>query len=180
MDSDSVEMDTSPTTTTTEDTNITHVPPSTSIVSDSLSIQSNLLSLNTLHPERELTSSSLSDETFKIPELPSIIKGMPADIAHILALGLNEPDPAEDLQAQPTSNYEQVVRELKENAGFSTVKEAEKVQEQVMTTGLAGGERSDLAGIEEEMTKSGVPRPLTNVVDGEEEMEVKLILERDS
>lgn len=88
-------------------------------------------------------------ETFKVPLPPPLaqsLHGLPADIEHILSLGANEPDAHE---LPPTSNYEKVVKDLREKAGFG-----------------ATGADDTLGAIEREMSAGGVPR-LASAVEGE-------------
>jgi hypothetical protein len=103
-------------------------------------------------------------EVFKVPALPPPgLHGLPADIEHILSLGANEKDPAEEDGNRGTTNYEQVVREMKEKAGFGTgqvkMDEGEGEGESVVTEGLEG--------IEKEMERGGVTRNVEQGVDGE-------------
>lgn len=103
-------------------------------------------------------------EFFKVPFAPTpaaaTLHGLPADIEHILSLGANEPDPEEEaIAAGKASNYEQVVREMREKAGFASKVEGEQ-----------GGE---LEKVQKEMEESGVLREV-KVEEGEEGMEEML------
>lgn len=87
------------------------------------------------------------------------MSALPADIEHILSLGANEKDPAEEdggVGREGTSNYERVVREMREKAGFGTKEEG----------------KDGLEGIEKEMEESGVKRGAgEEVVEQEDGME---------
>lgn len=106
-------------------------------------------------------STELSNETdsatefFKVPLPPPAaaqsLHGLPADIEHIIAMGANAPDESEPV---PTSNYEKVVKNLREKAGFASSANAHS------TAVLAG---DGLASIEQEMLVGGVPRQEANI-----------------
>lgn len=103
-----------------------------------------------------------SPETFKVPALPlplpppklattttTTTTDLAADIEHIIALGLNEPDPNQIIQ---TNNYEQVVKAMREKAGFGGMDETNQ----------------DLDTIANEMNQSGVTRRGEAVEEGME------------
>lgn len=112
-----------------------------------------------LPPPTSTTLPPVADaEVFKVPFAPApaaaTLHGLPADIEHILSLGANEPDPAEEaIAAGKASNYEQVVREMREKAGFAS-KEGE----------------GELEKVQKEMEEGGVIREV-KVEEGEESME---------
>ncbi|KAI5481669.1 snoRNP assembly factor Naf1 [Pseudohyphozyma bogoriensis] len=113
----------------------------------------------TLPPSSDVNTlpTKTDAEVFKVPSLPtaaapSSLTTLPADIEHILSLGANEGDEEGEVKAgRGNSNYEQVVREMREKAGFAS------------STGAAGGEGLDT--IEKEMEESGITRH----VEGEED-----------
>lgn len=137
-------------------------------------LESKLFALPTAPVTASASSGSAAaaiseEETFKVPTLPPAhTRAIPADIAHIIAMGLNEPDPAdEELAAgRGTSNYEQVVKEMREKAGFGTAKQESE-------------EGKELESVEEEMKVRGVLRVTEDsgvemeVEEEEEEDDVK-------
>jgi len=100
--------------------------------------------------EQTVTAKEEPTETFKVPALPTpsssstTLQGLPADIEHILSLGANAKDLHDDQHKD--TNYEQVVRDLKERAGLSGE----------VTMDEPG--RDGLQAIEREMEAGGVPR----------------------
>ncbi len=106
-------------------------------------------------------------EEFKVPALPPPKPGgaLPADIEQIIASGAHIDEfPPIDSTGQPTSNYEQVVRDLKAKAGFALgPAEGEPAKAQQVEDGLEG--------IEKEMEKEGIVReavPLGGDMEGVE------------
>lgn len=101
-------------------------------------------------------------ESFKVPALPTpgpasstALQGLPADIEHILSLGANAKDLHHD--EHKDTNYEQVVRDLKERAGLN----GEVTMEE------PGGD--GLQTIEREMEQRGVPRESVEVQEIEQQ-----------
>lgn len=89
-------------------------------------------------------------EVFKVPALPPTtgLNGLPSDIEHILSLGANEGDKDEQGDGlASTSNYEKVVKDLREKAGFA-----------IREDGPAADKEVELESIEQEMAAGGVPR----------------------
>lgn len=87
----------------------------------------------------------VESDTFKTPALPPpSLHGYPADIEHIIASGLNAPDPADEPGGGAgMSNYEAVVKALKEKTGL----------------GMAVDSRAqEMGAIEMEMEQGGVIR----------------------
>lgn len=105
--------------------------------------------------------ASTPREEFKVPALPAPKppSALPADIQQIIQSGAHIDEfPPLDGVAQPTTNYEQVVRDLKAKAGFGdAAAEGEGAK-------VAEGE-DGLAGIEKEMVEGGIVRE-TQVEEG--------------
>ncbi|KAK4703895.1 H/ACA ribonucleoprotein complex non-core subunit NAF1, partial [Phenoliferia sp. Uapishka_3] len=91
------------------------------------------------------------EDVFKVPAVPASatarLNGLPADIEHILSLGANEGDKEEDLA--PTSNYEKVVKDMREKAGFAMKED-----------GLLADKEGELDNIQKEMEAGGVTRAI--------------------
>ena len=104
-------------------------------------------------------------DTFKVPALPvsTGLNGLPADIEHILSLGANEGD--EETALGSTTNYEKVVKDLREKAGFSMNDDGPWVDKDV-----------ELESIEKEMQAGGVERTVKVEEQGEDEpMSLKVV-----
>ncbi|KAL8286515.1 hypothetical protein RQP46_004532 [Phenoliferia psychrophenolica] len=106
-----------------------------------------------------LSTPKLEDEeeTFKVPAMPISVglNGLPADIEHILSLGANEGDKDEDLGS--TTNYEKVVKDMREKAGFAMKEDGPQADKDV-----------ELESIEKEMQAGGVERAV-KVEEGAED-----------
>lgn len=97
------------------------------------------------------------------------MSNLPADIEHILSLGAAEPDPAEDDGAPPKTNYEQVVRDLRQRAGFMSqddVVKDEDVSADVkvedsneVLDSQAQRQRQELETVRLELESQGIVRP---------------------
>lgn len=132
-----------------------------------------------LEPCEEPATASVP-ETFKVPGLPARppqqvgaqSAAVPADIAHIMALGANEPEKldAADLEKRATvtgsREIAEVVRELKTSAAMAVDNE--------VRMGAAGGPRGDeLVRVEQEMEMRGIQRePVSGGIEQAEEGEV--------
>jgi hypothetical protein len=117
------------------------------------------------------TAPESVEESFKIPALPPpVLNNTPfsADIAHIIASGLNEPDPADLLlkaQEGGGNHYDQVVKAMREKIGMIGAgvegrgAELDKVQKEMEECGV-----TRKAGDDEEMKEGN---------DHEEDSEMK-------
>lgn len=106
-------------------------------------------------PAEASNATASTTEFFKVPFPPPAaaqsLQGLPADIEHIIAMGLDAPDESEPV---PTSNYEKVVKDLREKVGFG-----DSTNEETVAVPSGDG----LASIEQEMLVGGVPRQEANV-----------------
>ena len=134
--------------------------------------------------EKQETAAAPAAETFKVPGLPArpppqVVEAaaVPADIAHIMALGANQPERVDstalEQRGQATASREiaDVVKELKAKAAMAV--DSEK------TTG-AGAQaedakrRDELVQVEQEMEKMGVKRePVAGQAELQEEGEIE-------
>lgn len=134
--------------------------------------------------EQETAAASAAAETFKVPGLPArpppqVVEAaaVPADIAHIMALGANQPETVDSAalakrgQATGSREIADVVKELKAKAAMAV--DSEK------TTG-AGAQaedakrRDELVQVEQEMEKMGVKRePVAGQAELQEEGEIE-------
>lgn len=101
-------------------------------------------------------SAPAPTDQFRVPALPTPkpLNALPADIEQIIASGAHIDEFPLEGSNQPTSNYEQVVRDLKAKAGFAAAageSAGAKVEEQ------AEG-KDGLEGIEKEMAEGGIVR----------------------
>ncbi|GAA5968166.1 hypothetical protein JCM8115_001763 [Rhodotorula mucilaginosa] len=133
--------------------------------------------------EQETAAAPAAAETFKVPGLPArpppqVVEAaaVPADIAHIMALGANQPETVDsaalEKRGQATGSREiaDVVKELKAKAAMAV--DSEK------TTGAgmqaeAAKRRDELVQVEQEMDKMGVKRePVAGQAELQEEGEI--------
>lgn len=134
--------------------------------------------------QEQETAVAPAAETFKVPGLPArpppqVVEAaaVPADIAHIMALGVNQPETMDAAalatrgQATGSREIADVVKELKAKAAMAV--DTEK------TTG-AGAQaedakrRDELFQVEQEMEKMGVKRePVAGQVELKEEGEIE-------
>lgn len=129
--------------------------------------QSSPAPLDAMSAPAATVQSQAAEEVFKVPALPTASTSapaasddLPADIAAILAVGAHIGDDyPTNLAGEPrasTSNYEQVVKDLRAKAGF-----AEKQKEEGEGAAAMEGATAKADGLDEierEMEKEGVTR----------------------